>query len=319
MASSGDDARKKRQVDPSGGEKPKKVRVDSSSTNARRSLLSSSTKSPPSPAPAPRADGVAAATSNVTAGKSTSPVSLFSASKTQSSKKIWDIESALLYLVQVEGDFTEYLTHDKSTWVTFRVGHAGDASTIASWYRRAKQMAEEEDEEENPELDIKPPRTVEEEEETTSNMLEVWLADGMGDEGNPPSLFSLVAHVHKIDEAPANEAPANESKKSSPESSPESSSSNKITTKSMGAAALLTITFADNERVLRVEWMGMHPGLSREATSILEQRMWLRLSTLSVMTACQVVEVDRQQTINALEKSDEKSKKASTRLHPSAE
>jgi hypothetical protein len=302
MASSGDDARKKRQVDPSGGEKPKKVRVDSSSTNARRLLLSSSTKPPPSLAP--RADGVAA-TSNAT-GKSTSPVSLFSASKTQSSKKIWDIESALLYLVQVEGDFTEYLTHDKSTWVTFRVGHAGDASTIASWYRRAKQMAEEEDEEENPELDIKPARTGEEEEETTSNMLEVWLADGMGDEGNPPSLFSLVAHVHKI-----NESPANDSKESSP--------SNKTTTKSMGAAALLTITFADKERVLRVEWMGMHPGLSREVTSILQQRMWLRLSTLSVMTACQVVEVDRQQTINALEKSDENSEKASTRLRPSAE
>jgi hypothetical protein len=302
MASSGDDARKKRQVDPSGGEKPKKVRVDSSSTNARRLLLSFSTKPPPSLAP--RADG-AAPTSNVT-GKSASPASIFPASKTQSSKKIWDIESALLYLVQVEGDFTEYLTHDKSTWVTFRVGHAGDASTIASWYRRAKQMAEEEDEEENPELEIKPARTGEEEEETTSNMLEVWLADGMGDEGNPPSLFSLVAHVHKI-----NESPADDSKESSP--------SKKTTTKSMGAAALLTITFADNERVLRVEWMGMHPGLSREVTSILQQRVWLRLSTLSVMTACQVVEVDRQQTIYALEKSDENSKKASTRLHPSAE
>lgn len=304
MPSSGDDARKKRQVDPSEEEKPKKVRADDSLSTPRRVLaVASSTKATPSVAP--QSAGCSASNAPV---KSASPTSLYSSSKTPSTKKVWDIESALLYLVQIEGDFTEYLTHDKSTWVTFRVGHAGDASTIASWYRRAKNMEKTDDEDENPELDKKPPANTGSEEETTSNMLEVWLADGMGDEGNHPSLFSLIAHVHKAI-GPASSAASKESLASRQATS----------TKYMGAAALLTITFTNNERVLRVEWMGMHPDLSGEVSSVLQQRMWLRLSTVSVMTACQVVEVDRQQTINAIEKNEEHSNKPRSRTLPSAE
>eukprot|EP00980_Cylindrotheca_fusiformis_P007075 scaffold1482_cov120-Cylindrotheca_fusiformis.AAC.17 len=299
MEGSGDDTRKKRQVDPSEEEKPKKVRVENSPTKARRLLVATATPT----SQAPDADVVAPSHASVN-----SPIRKpkVAASKIRSNPKVWDMESALLYLVQVEGDFKEYLSHDQSTWVTFRAGHAGDASAIASWYRRDKQLAEEKDEEENPELDKQPVRA-RNAEEAPSSMLEVWLADGMGDEGNPPSCFSLIADVHKVSEP--TESDTKESPKPSPVAKP---------TKTMGAAALLTIAFVNNERVLRVEWMRMHTDLAPEVATILQQRMWLRLSTLSVMTACQLVEVDLQHTIKALDTSEEGISKA-PRFQPSAE
>ena len=110
-------------------------------------------------------------------------------------------------------------------------------------------------------------------------MLEVWLADGMGDEGNPPSLFSLVANVHQVQDLSETE-----------------NSSDTQSTKSIGAVALMTVSFADDERVLRIEWTSVNRKLPREIARTLEQRLWLRLSTLSVMTACQAVVVDRQFT-----------------------
>jgi len=91
---------------------------------------------------------------------------------------VWDLESALLYLVtrnitnnnSKEGPFEndkekntdndkvdakgklnnknddddddydprEYLTKEKESWITFRVAHAGDAAPIAHWYRRQR-------------------------------------------------------------------------------------------------------------------------------------------------------------------------------------
>jgi hypothetical protein len=32
----------------------------------------------------------------------------------------------------------EYLTHEENSWITFRTAHAGDASTIAQWYRKQR-------------------------------------------------------------------------------------------------------------------------------------------------------------------------------------
>ena len=105
-----------------------------------------------------------------------------------SNRKVWDIESALMYLVsppQPQAGFTsmsdqqkengdkddddfdlegdrEYLIKspvgvvdtnlekdgregtttqaEQSPWITFRVAHAGDASTLASWYKRQKKQ-----------------------------------------------------------------------------------------------------------------------------------------------------------------------------------
>ena len=184
----------------------------------------------------------------------------------------------MLYLLQIETDEKEFLTKDKSTWATFRVGHAGDASTIANWYRKEQRVLQDE----SPELKKQPEDTEDDGEETT---LEISIAEGMGDEGNPPSLYSLVAHVHCLD-----------SSESSPKKSP-----SKTSTKALGAVALMTVAFANDERILRVEWISINSDLPHEAAKTLEQRMWLRLSTLSVMTACQVVTVDRNFTTSPTE------------------
>ena len=196
-------------------------------------------------------------------------------SRANNRKRLWDLESALLHLVQIEMKEKEFLTNDKLAWVTFRVGHAGDASTIANWYRQEKQIVIQD---RNPELKKKDLEgNGRDGEDATSSMLEVWLADGMGDEGNPPSLFSLVANVQQVKDLSETE-----------------NSSDTQCTKSIGAVALMTVSFADDERVLRIEWTSVNRKLPREIAKTLEQRLWLRLSTLSVMTACQAVVVDRQ-------------------------
>ena len=99
-------------------------------------------------------------------------------------KRVWDLESAILHLVQIgnagnktsssgtsigrlksadkpkqivsDSDTTkatyknqpdnnqtslvvrEYLTEKENSWITFRAAHAGDASTIAQWYRKQR-------------------------------------------------------------------------------------------------------------------------------------------------------------------------------------
>lgn len=102
-----------------------------------------------------------------------------SSEKTLPQKRVWDLESAILYLVQIGtagnkesvGDTSieilknvdkpteatssgkdtnhsdrgetslvvrEYLSHEENYWITFRAAHAGDASTIAQWYRKQR-------------------------------------------------------------------------------------------------------------------------------------------------------------------------------------
>lgn len=281
MASSGEEGRKKRRdcdkVDQSvEEEKSKKVRVGHQSSSSTESSAVQRAVMPDSSSflsPLKYASAATTASSNE-----------ISASSTSQSRRVWDIESALLYLLQVETDEKEFLTNDKSAWATFRVGHAGDASTIANWYRQEQRVLQDV---ESPELKKQPEDTEGDGEETTSSsMLEISIAEGMGDEGNPPSLYSLVAHVQYLD--------------SSESSSPEKSTS-EASTKVLGAVALMTVAFANDERILRVEWISINSDLPREAAKTLEQRMWLRLSTLSVMTACQVVTVDRKFTTNPTE------------------
>jgi hypothetical protein len=222
--------------------------------------------------------------------------------------QVWDLESALLYLVRVEGA-KEYIANDKSAWVTFRAGHAGDASTIASLYRQSKRRNMQEN---SPELETAQLDTNSEEESSVSSMLEVWLADGMGDEDTPPSVYSLLAHVHTgttIDE-PSPTASESSSSKAVTTTSPSPSPSSTT----LGAVSLLTLAWADGERILRVEWMHVDPSLPPEVTSTLEKRLWLRLSSLSWMTACQLLTVDEQHTSPA-----GASEEVSKPLPPSAE
>jgi hypothetical protein len=339
---------------------------------------------------------------------------------------ILDIESALHCLVQVEHDIhgsgvgggchrrtssnsvlqptspttttvKEYLS--KSTHVTFCVGHAGDASTIASFYRLSQQRPlhqEEVIEEESPEqlksaistrqptsqrpltspaissvsaLVAHGPGTATNESkceangtepsldagsaaasshpvhlDTTSSststtattegdespgMLELWLADGLGDEDTPPSVFCLLAYVSSDDTDTT--SPASQTTGPGPEAAttPQtlevstlpaaSGTSSHHSPPQLGAVAVLTVAWAAHDdkvgggvsgevgcsggggggayggRMLRVEWFQVNHLLrleSPEVASVLQRRMWLRLSILSRLTGCQLLLVN---------------------------
>jgi len=76
----------------------------------------------------------------------------------------------------------EFLSPD--CWVNFRMGHAGDASFLASFYQKSKRKDGESTKKTS-------------EEDTT---LEVRLAEGLGDEDTPPAIFALIAEVAFEDE-----------------------------------------------------------------------------------------------------------------------
>jgi hypothetical protein len=203
--------------------------------------------------------------------------------------KIWDLESALLYLVQMDGDEKEYLSNNEEEpppmWVTFRAGHAGDASTIATWYRQATKPLD------HAEVDIAKSAdatTDPSDDDSRTSMLEVWLAEGLGDEDTPPAVHALIAYVNQ--------------------EGPEKT----ITT--FGSVALLTLDWKDNERILQIKWMHINPGLDYNIAKTLEQKMWLRLSTLAQMTACHVVTIDERMILACEERQSGKD-----RPSPSAE
>jgi hypothetical protein len=193
------------------------------------------------------------------------------------------MESALVYLAQGETDEKkEFLSNKRNApWVTFRVGHSGDASTIANWYRQSTLMDSPE-----PELEVKTPHAGNSDDESQdepsrSSELEVWLADGLGDEDNPPAVYALIAQVHEEQEA------------------------DKVTSL-IGAAALFTPTWERGERVLRIPWIHFDSRLSYQSLQLLERRTWLRISTLSQMTACQAIVVNEKLTSAAGAHDDEK-------------
>jgi hypothetical protein len=341
---------------------------------------------------------------------------------------VLDIESALHCLVQVENGIhgsgggcrrsttsislrhpasltpttvKEYLS--KSTHVTFCVGHAGDASTIASFYRLSQQQQqqlhqEEGIEEESPEQlksaistrpsTSQPPRTspsigsasasaangpatltngskseakaaapshdagsaatschpahldtvatsssstsatATTEGDESPGMLELWLADGMGDEDTPPSVFCLLAYLSSDDTDTT--SPASQTTNPGPAAAaapqtikvstlpPAIGTSSHHSPQQLGAVAFLTVAWtadddkvgggvsgevgwygvgggADGGRMLRVEWFHVNHLLrleSPEVASVLERRMWLRLSILSRLTGCQLLLVN---------------------------
>ena len=185
---------------------------------------------------------------------------------------VLDLEVALQRVVRMNtnsitkgSDPTQQAEEDESTkeflsqecWVTFRVGHAGDASTLASWYQISQeQNVKESGKDRN------------NGEEDTS--MEVRLAEGLGDEDTPPSIFALIAEVtfHSND----------------------SKSGSKAT---MGAAALLSI-IREEPRVLNVEWLHVSEDDKLTAVSnLLRRRMWLRLSALALMTSCTTLVASR--------------------------
>ena len=261
-----------------------------------------------------------------------------------------DLESALSSLVgcttsnegQREREKKEYIS--QHCYLTFRMGHAGDASRIANWYREEKKKkgipaasessessceephttikevenndptatrtsTEEEGDDENCE-DQEPllPSTKETEgtsgtentetrrtanvaacsvssttvDQESASSLELWLADGLGDEDMPPSLFALLVHV--------NYDKISDNKDESENEPDEDAGSTKSS--SLAAVALLTVSWEHSERVLRIEWLRVDSDLGEKA-SLVEKRTWLRLAALSLMTNCEMHVVDQ--------------------------
>lgn len=184
--------------------------------------------------------------------KNGSPSLPYTVPKTSSKSRSLDLETALHCLVGKEDDGREYLLGDQ--YVRFRIGHSADALAIARWKRQREDQAKyTADSESTNKLDLK---TGEDEDSSTS--LELWLADGLGEEdGKPPSVFSLLGYVQPSAQ--------------------------------LAAVALLTMAWENNERTLRVEWCDVDSSLG--VAVLLKRRLMLRLSALALMTACRMLVV----------------------------
>ena len=234
-----DDSRKKREYnkdetnagDSSGGEeKPKKIRPEAKLASSWESLDHSTHK----------------ANTATTVGKGT----------TQDATSGWDLETAL-HRIFTCADTTEkeFLSEDK--WLTFRIGHAGDASTIASLYRKTSPVSESElskDDGKNDEKDEKIKSC------DDADALELRIATGMGDEDMPPAVFAILAEVVTNDDIP---------------------------TVQLGAVALLTLDWDLGQRLLRIEWFYVDETLTEY--DLVKRRLWFRLSALALVTARQLL------------------------------
>ena len=315
-------------------------------------------------------------------------------------KRVWDLESAILHLVQIGNASNksivgssmgglkpketvsdsgttkaryknqpdknetslvvrEFLTHKENSWITFRAAHAGDASTIAQWYRKQRsdsrrrkrksrhrdndkesktpRSTTEESVEKEPEeaelekQSLRPSSSNEEEvlrknnsndstidgedveEETVSSTLQLehWLAEGLGDENTCPFVHGLMAYVHRSSqkENDEKEKSTNVKKADATVTSPstDKSDSKDCTrlndeSRHLAAVVLMSLSWAHGKRNLKIEWISIDSSfLGRDEGIALRQKVWLRIHTLSSMTACQAVSVDEDLLVSASE------------------
>ena len=268
----------------------------------------------------------------------------------------------------------EYLTSEENSWITFCPAHAGDASTIAQWYRKQRSedshsrrrhrkskhrskekrsdkheattispsIGEEEEEEANeepeePELEKQPLRPsssneeealsdrrrpkskssndaalddngVEEEDVSSSLQLEHWLAEGLGDENTCPFVHGLLAYVHR---SPPKGKGENDERTDPDSSEPTMTTLPKVIEEveekednhsggshHLAAVVLMSLSWAFGKRNLKIEWMSIDPSFRNEGLA-LQQKVWLRIHTLSSMTACQAISVDEEILLSA--------------------
>lgn len=174
------------------------------------------------------------------------------------SRQALDLEVALQRIVRMgdTDESKEYLS--LTSWVNFRIGHAGDASALAACYRKSRCATDYHCRDNNCN-DNKGGLQGAPAEDTS---LEVMLAEGLGDEDTPPSICALLAHVE----------------------------SDVSAERKLGAAALVSTAWEDASRVLRVEWFYVFDDEDfADVANLLERRMWLRLSALALMTSCQML------------------------------
>ena len=170
-------------------------------------------------------------------------------------RRVLDLEVALQQIVNTgkKDESKEYLSETK--WVQFRVGHASDASTLATFYRESRRNKRDERA-----SDAKVNLLNLSKVEDTS--LEIRLAEGLGDEDSPPSIFALLAEVVCGNGGDRN----------------------------LVAAALVSSGWEDSAEAMIVKMLYVsEEKYDSDIADLLERRMWLRLSALALMTSNEMI------------------------------
>lgn len=93
-------------------------------------------------------------------------------------KHVWDLETAIHRLIHVgDGDSNDIACCESLApdwFLRFRIGHAGDASTLSELYQNSKRCVDE---------------------TNTVNNLDIRLSDALGNEDLPPSSFALIGEL----------------------------------------------------------------------------------------------------------------------------
>ena len=159
---------------------------------------------------------------------------------------------------------------------------------------------------------------------SSSLQLEHWLAEGLGDENTCPSVYGLLAYVHhrlpnegigkhsnqqgnvadtdtdgRGDSSAVSNLPSPEHSKSPPPPTTTTTSNDdddltQFCSNNLAVVVLLSLSWTSGKRNLRIEWMSVDANQLQTEDEVLavQQKVWLRIHTLSVMTACQAIAVD---------------------------
>lgn len=144
-------------------------------------------------------------------------------------------------------------------WITFRLAHMGDAATLAALYCRDKKSSS----------------STTTTECCNEEQISLWLAEGLGDEDTPPSVFGLLAEVHQDNN---DDSHVKQQDNDNPDNS-SNETKEKVSTCDLGAALLLTAAWQNNKRVIRIEWYTIEPTYPNLAGFV-----WLRLASLALWT-----------------------------------
>lgn len=139
----------------------------------------------------------------------------------------------------------EYLS--KEEWVVFRIGNAGDAGLLAALQRKDGKV--ESSKESHPEKKRKSSAV-----QSDERSLEMKLSEALGDEDTPPAIFALISDVYS-DES----------------------------THHVGASAMMYLGIEEGTRALMVDWIYVDE--NSDVSDVLRRRLWLRLSTIAMLTS----------------------------------
>lgn len=173
-----------------------------------------------------------------------------------SNRRVLDLEVSLQQIVNLgkKDESKEYLS--KTKWVQFRVGHASDASTLATFYRESKRNKGDEHLASDDKVSLS---NLSQREDTS---LENRLAEGLGDEDSPASIYALLAEVVCDDGGD----------------------------RKLVAAALISSGWEDSAKVMIVKMFYISDEENdSDIAGLLERRMWLRLSGLALMTSNEMI------------------------------